>query len=249
LVSPRIGWADLIPVAMTNRPELASQQALVAASHEHVREEQLRPLLPSVVVEGGGPGGLFTGGVFGGGTDTGPQLYGGRFEMGVGLFWTVENLGAGNRALVRQRAAQEQQVAIELANIQDRVAQDVVQAHAQLEAAAAALSETTAEVKEATATFNGTLIGVGETMGFGNLLQMVNRPQEATAALEQLDRAYGLYFAAINGYNRAQFQLYRALGYPARALICDRPVGEVQNLDTSRPPAMPPICPQVPSRP
>jgi hypothetical protein len=56
-----------------------------------------------------------------------------------------------------------------------------------------------------------------------------------------LNRAYGIYFAAINGYNRAQFQLYRALGFPARTLLCDHPVGKMQPLDTSRPASMAPI--------
>ena len=191
-----------------------------------MRQEQIRPLIPSVVVQGGsGPGGTFTGGVFGGGTDTGSQLYGGRFDMGVGLFWTLQNLGAGNRALVHQRVAQEQQVAIDLADTQDRVAQDVVQAHAQLEAAVAAGEPGHGRGGEATVTFNGKLIGIGQTQGNGDLLQMVNRPQEATAALQQLYRAYGIYFTAVNGYNRAQFQLYRAPGFSRRALICDRPVG------------------------
>ncbi len=243
LISPRFGVADLIPVGLSNRPELASQAALVQASHEHVREEQLRPLLPNVVVEGAGPGGMFSGGVFGGGTDTGSQLYGGRFDMGVGVVWTLQNLGAGNVALVHQRVAQEQKVAIQLADVQDRVAQEVVQAHAQLEAAAAEVNQAVVEVREATVTYNGTLIGLGQTRGFGEMLNLVNRPQEATAALQQLYRAYGNYFAAVNTYNRGQFQLYRALGFPARAVICDRPVGEVQMLDTSRPPSMPPAGP------
>ena len=150
--------------------------------------------------------------------------------------------------MVRQRAAQEQQVAIELATTQDRVAQEVVQADAQLEAAAAEVHSAEAEVKEATITFDGTLTGIGQTRGNGELLQLLNRPQEATAALEQLYRAYGSYFVAVNSYNRAQFQLYRALGFPARALICDRPVEGLRQVDTSRPPSMTPVCPYV-SRP
>ena len=93
LISPRLGAAELIPVGLASRPELASQQALVQASCERVRQEQLRPLIPSVVVEGGsGPGNALTGGVFGGGADNGPQLYGGRFDMGVGVVWTLNNL-------------------------------------------------------------------------------------------------------------------------------------------------------------
>ncbi len=248
LISPRLGVADLIPVGLASRPELASQQALVQAGRARVRQEQLRPLIPSVVVQGGsGPGDALTGSVFGGGPDNGPQLYGGRFDMGVGVVWTLNNLRAGNRSLVRERVAQEQQSAIELANTQDRVAQEVVQAHAQLEAATAEIKSAAAKVKEATITFDGTLTGLVPRRA-GELLQLINRPQEATAALQQLDRAYGSYFAAVNSYNRGQFQLYRALGYPARAVICDRPVGEVQPLDTSRPPGMTPVCPYV-SRP
>ena len=249
LISPRLGAAELVPIGLASRPELASQQALVQASRDRVRQEQLRPLIPSVIVEGGsGPGNALTGGVFGGGQDNGPQLYGGRFDMGVGVVWTLNNLGAGNRSLVRERVAQEQQVSIDFADTQDRVAQEVVQAHAQLEAAAAEIKSAAAEVKEAAVTFDGTLTGIGQTRGNGELLQLLNRPQEATAALQQLYRAYGSYFAAVNSYNRGQFQLYRALGFPARAVICDRPVGELQPLDTSRPPSMAPVCPYV-SRP
>ena len=80
-------------------------------------------------------------------------------------------------------------------------------------------------------------------------MQLVNRPQEAVAALQQLNRAYDTYFTAVNSYNRAQFQLYRAIGYPARILVCDRPLGETQNVDLSRPASMSPVCPQVIAQP
>jgi outer membrane protein TolC len=250
LISPGFRVADLVPVGLTNRPELASQRAFVQASLERVRQERLRPLIPSVVVQGrNGPGGAFNGGVFGGGPDSGPQLYGGRFDVDMGVVWTLNNLGAGNRSLVRERIAQEQKAAIDFANVQDQVAQEVVQAHAQLEAAATQVDDTMTAVKEAIITYTGTLRGIGETRGAGDLLQLVNRPQEAVAALQQLNRAYEIYFAAINGYNRAQFQLYRALGFPARSLVCDCPVGDVQPLDTSRPPSMAPVCPHVRSCP
>ena len=56
---------------------------------------------------GSGPDGYFNGGVFGGGTDAGPQLYGGRFDVSLAAVWTLSNLGAGNRALVHQRIAQQ----------------------------------------------------------------------------------------------------------------------------------------------
>ena len=137
LISTGFRVADLVPVGLTNRPELASQRASVQASLERVRQERVRPFVPSLVMEGrNGPGGAFNGGVFGGGPDNGSQLYGGRFDLDMGVVWTLNNLGAGNRSLVRERIAQEQKASIDFANVQDQVAQEVVQAHAQLEAAA-----------------------------------------------------------------------------------------------------------------
>ena len=198
---------------------------------------------------GTGPDDYFNGGVFGGGPDNGNHLYGGRFDLGLGAVWTLNNLGAGNRALVNQRIAQENEAAIAFANTQDQVAQEVVQAHAQLEAATTQVGDAVTAVKEAVTSYNGTLIGIGQVRGAGDLLQLVNRPQEAVAALQQLNRAYEIYYAAVNNYNRAQFQLYRALGYPARILVCDQPVGDVQSVDTSRPPSMAPMCQHVRSCP
>ena len=47
LISPGFRVADLVPVGLTNRPELASQRALVQASLERVRQERVRPFIPS----------------------------------------------------------------------------------------------------------------------------------------------------------------------------------------------------------
>ena len=249
MISPRLAVADLIPVGLANRPELSSERALVQASEQRVRQERVRPLLPTVVMQGAGPGGYFNGGVFGGGPDGGTHLYGGRFDMEVGAVWTLDNLGLGNRARVHERVAQEQRSCIDLADTQDRVAQEVVEALANLEAADAQVESAKTTVRESVITYNGTLTGIGETRAAGGLLQLINRPQEAVAALQEVKRSYDLYFTAINNYNRAQFQLYRALGYPARILVCDRPVGQPAPIDTSRPPGMAPDCPHMVSRP
>ena len=92
LISPGRVVADLVPVGLTNRPELASQRALVQASLERVRQERVRPLVPSLVLDGrNGPDGALNGGVFGGGPD-GTHTSGGRFDMEVGVVWTLNNL-------------------------------------------------------------------------------------------------------------------------------------------------------------
>ena len=216
---------------------------------ERVRQEEFRPFLPTIVAGGSGPDGYFNGGVFGGGPDATRQLYGGRFDMTLAAVWTLNNFGAGNRALVHQRVAEQNTAAISFADVQDRVAEEVVQAHALVEAAATQVAETMAGVKEAAVTYAGNLRGISETRTAGDLRVLIIRPQEAVAALQQLNRAYGLYYAAIDRYNRAQFQLYRALGFPARNVICDRPLGTPEPVDTSRPSAMAPVCGHMLSRP
>ena len=84
-------------------------------------------------MEGEGPGGFFNGGLFGGGPDSGPHVYDGRFDGEVGVVWTLENMGGGKQGLGPPARAQEQQALINFATVQDQVAQDVVQAHAVLE--------------------------------------------------------------------------------------------------------------------
>jgi outer membrane protein TolC len=242
LLSARCTVDDLIPCGLMNRPELASQKAVVQKTLELLRQEKLRPLLPSVVLAGCGPDGALTGGVFGGGTGGNLSTWGGRAEFDVGVVWTLQNLGLGNRALVRGRAADRDKAVIEFFDLQDRVAEEVAQADAEVEGARAKIPEADTEVRKASITFLGTVKGLRQIRGAGSQLQLVSRPQEAVAALQQLSQAYDQYYLAINQYNRAQFQLYHALGYPSRILAWQRPAGDVQDVDTSRPPEMAPTA-------
>ena len=98
LISPQYSVDDLIPCGLTNRPELASQQATVQATLQLLRQERLRPLLPSVLLEGRGPNGAIMGGVLAGGSGGNLTTWGGRTDVEMGLVWTLNNLGLGNRA-------------------------------------------------------------------------------------------------------------------------------------------------------
>lgn len=240
LISPQYTVDDLIPCGLMNRPELASQRAVVQATLELLRQERIRPLLPSMVLQGSGPDASITGGVFGGGQGDDLSTSRGQANVNAGLVWTLKNLGAGNRSIVRGRAADEQKALIELMNVQDQIAEEVVQAHAQAEGARAAIPEAERAVREATLAFTGTLDALAQVRGVGSLLQPVSRPQEGVAALQQLNQAYERYFTSISKYNQAQFQLYHAIGYASRILACQQQLGEVQSIDTSRPPAMAP---------
>jgi hypothetical protein len=71
-------------------------------------------------------------------------------------------------------------------------------------------------------------------------------PQEVVAALQQLPQAYVNYYTGANDYNRAQFRLYHALGYPAQRLACGDALGATIPVDPSRPAPLPPVHAAVP---
>ena len=52
LIDPGRPLDDLMPIALTNRPELASRQALVQAAEAAIRREKGRLLLPNVLLNG-----------------------------------------------------------------------------------------------------------------------------------------------------------------------------------------------------
>ena len=130
------------------------------------------------------------------------------------MVWEFQNLGFGNRGLVTQRRGEQRQALVELFRIQDSIAAEVAQAHAQVEAAAVRVRKAEAGLKAAVASYEGNLKGLSETVRVGELLQLVNRPQEVVAALQQLQQAYINYYTSANDYNRAQFRLFRATGVP-----------------------------------
>ncbi len=52
----------------------------------------------------------------------------GRSDADVNLYWEVQNLGFADRAIAKQRAAQQRTATLELMKVQDRVASEVVRA-------------------------------------------------------------------------------------------------------------------------
>jgi outer membrane protein TolC len=236
---------ELIPVALTSRPELASQQAFVQATLARLRQEKIRPLVPSVVLRGVGSNTpALSSGYFGGGVNDSVSNFGGRNSMDVQVVWQLDNLGLGNRAAVRERQAENRLAMIELLRTQDRIAAEVVQALARAKRAASRVQEAEEGVRNAVETADKNLQGLGQTKRAGEQLVLVFRPQEAVAAVTALDQAYRDYFGAIADSNRAHFALYRALGHPAQALLQCPPTAAPASVpsgsptpDASRPPA------------
>ena len=212
---------DLIPIGLTNRPELAAQQALVRAALQQLRQEKLRPLTPSILLRGAAtnPAGTLASGTFGGGINDQVSRFGARSDYDLQVLWQLENLGFGNSARIKERRAEHQLAILESLRLQDRVAAEVTQAHAQVQSAAARVKESEAGLKDAVESVDQNFDGLKQTKRVGNLLILVIRPQEAAAAVQALSFAYADYYAAIGDFNRAQFRLYRAMGQPAQLIL------------------------------
>ena len=94
LIDPARVLDDLMPIALTNRPEIASRRALIRAAEAGIRREKARPLLPTVLLNGfQTPAGmLFQGGIFGLGPNSSLNQWAGRDDVSIQLVWQARKL-------------------------------------------------------------------------------------------------------------------------------------------------------------
>ena len=113
--------------------------------------------------------------------------------------------------------AEQDLASIELTRMVYRVRADVSQALARMQTARTRVVQTEDGLIQAIESADKNFIGLHQTARpAGELLRLVVRPQEVVAALIALEVAYEQYASAVNEYNAAQFELYRALGQPAQ---------------------------------
>ena len=96
--------------------------------------------------------------------------------------------GSGTSRGSRSSAACESLAIIELFKTQDMVAADVTRAQARVQSAAARVVQADRALRTGIITFNGNFEGLQQTSRFGDVLVLVNRPQEAVFALQLLKR-------------------------------------------------------------
>ncbi len=242
LIDPARPLPDLHVVALTNRPELSSYQALVQAAVERIRREKGRTYLPTVLINGfQTPNELIQAGIFGIGTNDKLNQWVGRDDISLQLMWQLEGLGIGNLARIKEQRGEQSKAIIDFFNIQDMVAADVTRAQADLQSASARVLQADRALRTGIATFNGSFEGLHHTTRFGDVLVLINRPQEVVFALQLMKSSFDEYFTTVAEYNRAQFELFHALGYPAREITCVRPPGSIEPVDTNRPDYLPPV--------
>jgi len=224
------------------RPELGAQAASVEASSARLKQEKARPFIPSILLRGAAthPGGTLAGGVFGGGINSDMSDFGGRNSIDLQILWEMKNLGAGNVALIRERRAQREVAEQELVKTRYQVDAEVLQARSRGLRARARYQQAEVGLREARDSADKNLQGVGQLRRSGELVSLVFRPQEAVQSLQALSNAYNDFYLAVAERNRAQFQMYRALGNPAQSL--DLP----PESEPDRPEALPGPTPLIP---
>jgi outer membrane protein TolC len=209
---------ELVSVALNNRPEITSQQELLAAANFRLKEEKKRPFLPNLLVLSPTTAtGLLAAGNFAGGPNGFMNENGHSASFEVAAVWQLQNGGVGNIGRIRQRRAEQDLAAIDVTRVLYHVRSDVSQAVARLQTARARVPQTEVGLVQATESADKNFIGLRETTRpAGELLRLVIRPQEVVAALIALYSAYEEYANAVNEFNAAQFTLYHALGQPAQ---------------------------------
>lgn len=198
LVNPDTSLLALAEQGLTQRPELARNQALVRASLERFRQEKWRPWVPSVAVG-------YSAGGFGGGAGNEFGKFGGRGDFDAVLAWEFRNLGYGNRALQRERSSLLAQANLTAEQLHDDILAEIARAHHQVKSRrdqiAAAGRQLAAAAEALPLNFKG-IVG-------GNL-----RAIEGQQAVQALAAAQTQYLTSVTEYNQAQFQLLRAIGIP-----------------------------------
>ena len=236
---------ELVRIAINARPEIASQREQLVAAEQSLKREKARPFLPSLVLTtpGTANAGVLPAGQFYGGANGSLNQTGGRTDFSMAAYWQLNGGGLGNVGLVKQRKGERNLAAIEVDRTLFRVRSEVAQALARVQTSDARVPRAEIELKEAIESADKNFVGLRETTRpAGELLNLVVRPQEVVAAIQALNVAFQDYASAVSTFNRAQFELYRALGRPAQWVTTLKKTPEVIG-----PPSTPPVSSPEPA--
>ena len=235
IVPEPIPLAELVATAMLQRPDLAERRAAIQEAFFSLQNARVLPFSPNTLVG-------FSAGTFGGGSNLvaegispatpGPRFgdFSGRNDFDVVVYWTLQNIGLGNKALIDAAHSRLRQSDYQQLIVLNRARAEVATAYARSRARYAQVGTN----KRATRT--------GQ-LGFEqDLLRTRNReglPIETLDNLRLWNDASIEYVNSIIDFNEAQIQLYVALGQP-RADMLARPAPA-----EAIPPGVPQNAPQA----
>jgi outer membrane protein TolC len=204
---------ELIALGLLRRPELGERRAAIREAFLALEGQKILPFSPTVLIG-------FSSGGFGGGSNLVSPVFGsmsGRTDTDVIGYWTLQNLGVGNAALIkgaraRLGATRFQEVAV-LNQVRAEVATAYARTHARFAQIATAEAAVRASQRGFREDYDLTLNQSGRRV----------LPIELLNNFRLLNDSRREYIDAIVDYNRAQFELYVALGQPPADALA-RPV-------------------------
>jgi outer membrane protein TolC len=193
--------AELIALALLRRPEIGARRAAIRAALLNLAGAKALPFSPSYLLG-------FSAGGFGGGSNLVRPVFGGfggRTDFDAVFYWTAQNMGVGNVALINVARARMGIAEYEQVAVMDRIRAEVAEAYARIHARYAQIATAERAVKTGLDGFREDLNRIEGGVGL---------PIELLNNLNLLALSRFEYLNAIVDYNEAQFQLYVALGQP-----------------------------------
>lgn len=188
---------ELVAQGLSRRPELAEHRQLVGEACERLRREQYAPLIPSVLL------GVSYGGL-GGGLGSSITNTDDRFDGDAMAYWELRNLGFGEQAIRGEASSRLKQAQWRQVVVMDRIAQEVVEAHAQVDARRKRIEAAKAGITSAERSYDLNLQRIENARGL---------PIEALQSVQALAQARRDYLNAVIDHNIAQMKLCRATGW------------------------------------
>ncbi len=189
--------AELVQQGLSQRPELAESRHLVAQACQRLQREQFAPLIPSVIL------GLSYGGL-GGGLGSEITNTGDRLDADVAAYWELRQLGLGERAVRAEASSRVRQAELRQVADLDRVSQEVVTAHTQVQARSGRIEIARTGIQAAEESFRLNRDRIQNAQGL---------PIEVLQSIQSLALLRREYLNAVVDYNIAQFQLWWAAGW------------------------------------
>jgi outer membrane protein TolC len=187
---------DLVARGLSHRPEIAESRQLIGEAVERLQREIRRCSRASSW------GSAMAGSAVGGGDI---KDFSNSFDSVAGAFWECRNLGFGDRAARCEARSRVEQAQFREVAALDRVAREVVEAHAQVQSRREQIATAQQGVQAALASYERNLDRIKNVQGL---------PIEVLQAIQALTQARREYLRSLIAYNEAQFRLQRALGWP-----------------------------------
>lgn len=198
MVSAESSVHDLVAEGLGNRPEICESRSLVAEAVERLKREEYAPLIPSVLL------GVSYGG-FGGGLGRNISNFGDRLDGDAVAYWELRNFGVGDRAARGEANSRLDQARLKEVMALDRVAREIVEAHAQVESRRKQVATAEDGVQVAISSYDHNLERIQNAQGL---------PIEVLQSIQALATARREYLRTVIDYNIAQFTLHRSIGWP-----------------------------------